>query len=176
MLTLIAAKKTASVIVFMMIDLLALFVSRPALFFVVCGQANDIALVQTCNWKCIRQHIANFRNLDRALSITNADHRTACCSQANRPSVQLRRGASVRHSRRAVRRRSVTGRQARGAQERIAVQFVKSATTPLRRGDYGACRKTKQISAMATPAIGKYRPKPCGKSTNPGSSRMTSPR
>src|SRR5437879_1996334 len=65
MLTLIAAKKTASVIVFMMIDLLALFVSRPALFFVVCGHANDIALVQTCNWKCIRQPIVNFRDLDR---------------------------------------------------------------------------------------------------------------
>jgi hypothetical protein len=29
----------------MMIDLLALFVSRPALFFVVCGLANDITNV-----------------------------------------------------------------------------------------------------------------------------------
>jgi hypothetical protein len=39
MLKLVAAKKTASVIAFMMIELLALFVSRPATFFdVVCGR------------------------------------------------------------------------------------------------------------------------------------------
>src|SRR6266581_6143838 len=122
MLTLIAAKKTASVIVFMMIDLLALFVSRPALFFCRLRPRERYRLGANLQ---LEMHQAAHRQFQKSgsstFSITNADHQTACCSQANRPSVQLRRGASVCHSRRAVRRRSVTGRQARGgAQERIA--------------------------------------------------------
>src|SRR6476469_8311244 len=69
MLTLVAAKRTASVIAFMMLQLLVQYVSRPALFFSSAAVTNDIGLVQTCNWKCIgRQHIVNFRNLDRDLS------------------------------------------------------------------------------------------------------------
>src|SRR5712692_2752345 len=138
MLTLIAAKKTASVIVFMMIDLLALFVSRPALFFCRLRPRERYRLGANLQ---LEMHQAAHRQFQksgsRTFSITNADHQTASCPQANRASAQLRRAASVRHSRRAVRRRSVIGRQARGAQERIAAQFVKSATTPTTRRPRG---------------------------------------
>jgi hypothetical protein len=39
----VAAKKTASVIALMMIALLALFVSRPAIFDFLCGQLRTIS-------------------------------------------------------------------------------------------------------------------------------------
>src|SRR3979411_2059153 len=53
MLPLVAAKKTASVIALMMLELLAFYVSRPAMFLSSAAIANDISLVQTCNRKSI---------------------------------------------------------------------------------------------------------------------------
>src|SRR5580704_3826151 len=58
----VAAKKAASVIALMMIALLALFVSRPAIFirFLSAATSNDIGLPQTCNRNMSRLKFGNF--------------------------------------------------------------------------------------------------------------------
>jgi hypothetical protein len=74
MLPLVAAKKTASVIAFMMLELLAFYVSRPAMFFIVCGHRERYLVGANLQPEIHLAHIVNFRNPDRAFSIINADH------------------------------------------------------------------------------------------------------
>src|SRR5436305_14260172 len=105
MLTLVAAKRTASVIAFMMLELLVPYVSRPALFFVICGHRKRYRVGANLQLETHQGAHRQFQKSgSRTFSITNADHQTAFCPRAN-PSAQARRAATVRHSRREVRRR-----------------------------------------------------------------------
>jgi hypothetical protein len=119
----------------MMLQLLVLYVSRPALFLSSVAIANDIGLVQTCNSKCVRQRIVNFRNLDRELSRSLMPIATRL-RVVGQPSVSAIATSSISAAFTAW----VTGPQARGAQGRIAAQFAKSATMPQRRGARAAYR------------------------------------
>src|SRR5436853_5336870 len=78
MLTLVAAKRTASVIAFMMLELLVPYVSRPALFFVICGHRKRYRVGANLQLETHQGAHRQFQKSgSRTFSITNADHQTA---------------------------------------------------------------------------------------------------